>query len=95
MLNKSQIRLSKTYLVLFVALTLMVGFSSAKIAEAKNPLAVGSPQDLKNLFWVNWMAGFEEASKQLGLPTLAVDGQGQEATQLHGIEDSIVKGANF
>lgn len=96
MMEKNQKRLSKLFLVIFVAAALLIGFSSTgAFAKAKNPLAVGSPQDLKNLFWVNWMAGFEEACKQLGLPTLAVDGQGQEATQLHGIEDAIVKGAKF
>jgi ABC-type sugar transport system substrate-binding protein len=84
------------FLVGLMACAFAMSFAvTGAFAAEKIPLAVVSPQDLKNLFWFNWVEGYKEACKQLGMPSLAVDGQGEESAQLHGIEDTIVKGAKF
>ena len=88
--------IKKKYVILALVLSLVLGFTCLNAyAQQKKILAVGSPQDSKNLFWKYWLAGFEDAGKQLGLEIAVVDGQGKEDVQLRGVEDAIVKGAKI
>jgi len=86
----------KRFGVLMLALvTVMVLGSTSVFAAKEKLLGVASPQDSKNLFWKIWIAGFQDACKQLGIESMVVDGQGKEDIQLRGMEDAIVKGAKF